>query len=227
MTTPFGPLSLNEILFFITRATVGAGAPFGIGEDVGKAAVLLANRGIDSAVVIAPALQSLEAGNSSMDIELRTDGDGSVIEAIGNKPMSAAIAASAASDWIQENAGNAKARLMVHRVDAPVLFAAVIEALHQGHVGWRVCISAPDGTETALIKEQNLLENDAPSNITIAADPSAQPVFKNRQQQALDCGVPVDSQAWQIIRDLFSRCLVPSTEETRLTGAGAGLTDTD
>jgi len=227
MSKFFGPLSLNEVLFFVTRAAVGAGAPFGIGEDIGKAAVVLANCGIDPAVIIAPALQTLECGNSSMDIDIRTDGDGSVIEAIGDKPMSATIAASAASDWMLENTHNPKARLEVHQVDAPVLFAAVIEALHRDLSGWRVCSVAPDGAETALVDDGKLLEIDAPANMVIFVDSSARPVFKNRQQQALESGVLVDSQAWQIIRALFSRCLVPSTEESRLTGAGAGLVDTD
>jgi len=48
---------------------------------------------------------------------------------------------------------------------------------------------------------------------------------KNRQD-VLESGVPL-YEAWPIIHKLFSRCLVPSTEESHKSGAGAGLVDTD
>ena len=48
---------------------------------------------------------------------------------------------------------------------------------------------------------------------------------KNRER-VLETGVQV-YEAWPIIHSFFSRCLVPSTEESRKSGAGAGLVETD
>ena len=49
---------------------------------------------------------------------------------------------------------------------------------------------------------------------------------KKNRQGVLESGVPL-YEAWPTIHKLFSRCLVPSTEESHKSGAGAGLVDTD
>lgn len=227
MAIPYGPLSLNEVLFFVTRATVGAGAPFGLGEDVGKAAVILATSGIDPALAIAPALQRLENESCSGNFDLRNDDRGVVIEAVGGHPLSAIFAASAASDWMQENAGHTDAGVTVVGVDAPVVFAAVFEALHRSAGRAQISVVEPDATETALVISGDPAEFERSANLTVSAGPPSTPVFANRDGHALENGISVDADAWGIIRKMFSRCLVPSTEESRLTGAGAGLVDTD
>ena len=45
-------------------------------------------------------------------------------------------------------------------------------------------------------------------------------------KKLLETGVPV-YDSWSVIYSFFKRCLVPSTEESRKSGAGAGLVDTD
>ena len=46
------------------------------------------------------------------------------------------------------------------------------------------------------------------------------------RKRVLETGVPI-YESWPVIHSFFSRCLVPSTEESRKSGAGAGLVDTD
>ena len=48
----------------------------------------------------------------------------------------------------------------------------------------------------------------------------------NNKKKLLETGVPV-YDSWSEIYSFFKRCLVPSTEESRKSGAGAGLVDTD
>ena len=48
----------------------------------------------------------------------------------------------------------------------------------------------------------------------------------NNKKKILETGVPV-YDSWSEIYSFFKRCLVPSTEESRKLGAGAGLVDTD
>ncbi len=40
-------------------------------------------------------------------------------------------------------------------------------------------------------------------------------------------GVDVDIEAWNGVVAFFRRCLVPSSQLSRMSGAGAGLVDTD
>ena len=46
------------------------------------------------------------------------------------------------------------------------------------------------------------------------------------KEKILQTGVKV-GEHWQGIYDYFSRCLVKSTAESRASGAGAGIVDTD
>ena len=48
----------------------------------------------------------------------------------------------------------------------------------------------------------------------------------NNKKKLLETGVPV-YDSWSVIYSFFKLCLVTSTEESRKTGAGAGLVDTD
>ena len=49
---------------------------------------------------------------------------------------------------------------------------------------------------------------------------------ENNKKKLLETGVPV-YDSWTVIYSFFKRCLVPSTEESLKSGAGAGLVDTD
>ena len=48
----------------------------------------------------------------------------------------------------------------------------------------------------------------------------------NNKKKLLETGVPV-YDSWLEIYSFFKRCLIPSTEESRKSGAGAGLVETD
>ena len=49
MKSPEIVLSLNEIMFYFTRAGVGAGLSFGLAEDFGRSSIWLAVSGLDPA----------------------------------------------------------------------------------------------------------------------------------------------------------------------------------
>jgi hypothetical protein len=51
-------------------------------------------------------------------------------------------------------------------------------------------------------------------------------VTNEEKEKILQTGVKV-GEHWQGIYDYFSRCLVKSTVESRASGAGAGMVDTD
>lgn len=103
MTEKSGPFSLNEILFFFTRATVGAGAPFGVGEDIAKAAIYLSEAGIDPAPIVVSALDSLYQNASSQVLCFSSSDKETILIADDERPISTIFAAPAVSDWLNSH----------------------------------------------------------------------------------------------------------------------------
>ena len=92
------PLSLNEIGFYYTRAAVGAGVPFGIGEDFAEACKHLAYLGFDPAQAALPALHGLECGRSGTSLILCAAGDTIHVGSGGTPLLSALYAGPVAAD---------------------------------------------------------------------------------------------------------------------------------
>ncbi len=162
--TGAAPLSLAEIRFYVTRAVAGAGAPFGVGEDVAEAVIRIASTAQMDWRALALALDAL--GEQQSAAELRTD----------RMPVSALIAGPVMvwndpADPADPANGN---------IDDPVLAGQIAEALR--------------ATEDAT-------------------PPPG--------------GVAPDAAAWAVVQRWFRECLVPSSARSRLSGAGAGLVETD
>lgn len=155
------PRSLAEIRFYVTRAAVGAGAPFGIGEEVAEATVRLASKGRMDWVALSEALDALGSGGSVPP----SDGTDSLVSAVIAGPMMA---------W--------------------------------SSTGWR-----PDGAMDCP---------DLAEDIASALRSEEEPVPPAG-------GVTPDAAAWETVQKWFNQCLVPSSAESRLSGAGAGLVDKD
>jgi hypothetical protein len=123
--------------------------------------------------------------------------------------------------------------------------AAAIGALNSG--SWEICWQDSGGSCYAVLTAQHanwktfwdptdISQMSAAADVTIKAVESS--LFKaekwkgktsyseKNRKLVLETGVQV-YEAWPIIHSFFSRCLVPSTEESRKSGAGAGLVDTD
>jgi len=66
-----------------------------------------------------------------------------------------------------------------------------------------------------------LKQKNTPANAVLR-----QFVTIEEKEKILQTGVKV-GEHWQGIYDYFSRCLVKSTAESRASGAGAGMVDTD
>jgi len=212
MSKTYGPLSLNEVLFFFTRATVGAGAPFGIGEDTAKAAIFLAECNLDPGPIISLALKNLDRRTSQTNLTLRSVGHNAEIEASDDQPVSAVFAGPAAADWLSSQNANSDVQLRIRQVDCPILIAAICHK-------WAVSVVDQTGMSQSA---SNSFTGPADAVIT-----SGQSDFISRRDNVLMNGVNIDIDAWNSIHGYFTRCLVPSTAESRIAGAGAGLVDTD
>ena len=217
MAKGYGPLSLNEILFFFTRATVGAGAPFGVGEDVAKAAVFLAECGFDPGPIISSALQNLDKDVSKSTFSFHTSDREAEIGSQDEGQVSAIFAGPAALDWLESKEPGQDIRLKIQHLDSPFLIAAMCTE-------WMVTVIDQAGVEKPLSTTNPPLDQHRPFDVMITNGKSG---FSHERNGVLEYGVLIDQDAWVNIHAFFHRCLVPSTAESRIAGAGAGLVDTD
>jgi len=51
--------------------------------------------------------------------------------------------------------------------------------------------------------------------------------IQDGRAQVIESGIEVADAPWSTVFSCFQKCLVPSTAESRIGGAGAGLTDND
>ena len=247
MSPPLLKLSLNEVSFYFTRAAVGAGVPFGLAEDFGHWASWLSCSGMDPAEICTTALKSLDSGESGLSVNLSKRRGRTLLKSTSGQKLSAIQAGSFACDWIKTTdlTSLRHCRLSVENVDSPFLVAAAVGA--SGFGGWSVYWKL--SSEIYYLVNQKVAGNwevfwnrgSAPG-ISGPADLSIMPAndeelalvfqyhrkynFQDERLYVLENGVAI-YDSWPFIYRFFRRCLVPSTNESRHVGAGAGLVDTD
>jgi len=102
MKSPEIILSLNEIMFYFTRAGVGAGLSFGLAEDFGRSSVWIAANGLDPARITSKTLKSLDEAQSSLCASQTEIDAETVLTPSGGKQLSALFAGPSVCDWILE-----------------------------------------------------------------------------------------------------------------------------
>lgn len=139
---PYGPLSRAEMAFYVTRAVVGAGAPFGTGEFVAQVIVALAAEGTDATPDLACALDALFGQTSSGAFVVK---EGSRLAAEDARKLSALSVGAALGDWLLARGGGSVeivgdgllvsgtgAVLRTDTVDVPALARAIAVRMSQG-----------------------------------------------------------------------------------------------
>ncbi|MGO1120124.1 DUF3726 domain-containing protein [Rhodovibrionaceae bacterium A322] len=228
------PLSLNELLFFVTRATVGAGNPYGAGEESGRAAQLLAKAGCDPAPGLAAVLDNLAAGTSGVAVSFSDLPEGLLVSCPPTedaRPFSALCAGITAGDWLLSGQDKGNCRIGLLSVDSPQFAAAValsvVQAAGQSLRFYRDGIERDPGSAAVALTD---LASEEPGDLYLEL---ADPVDKTARHGLCSAnsddwdGVRVAAEPWGRIMAYFQNCLVPSNEQSRLSGAGAGLLDED
>ena len=230
-------ISLNEILFIFTRAGFGVNASIGISEDFARSNMWLAENGFDPSLCSIVALDSLDEGKSSLAIEQSNDG----FSGPSSQYLSALQASVSALDWIKTDQG---VRLTIANVDSPLLLVAALGA--NKVKGWQVRWCDETGAnfqvnfmasgQWQIINEgSNAIELSKGATMTVSLPDNTETDLegemrkfdsKIEKNKILQTGVTVHEH-WDAIYAYFSRCLVKSTAESRASGAGAGLVDTD
>ena len=234
-------------MFYFTRAAAGGGVPFGLAEDFGRAATWIASNGLDPAAMTVIALKELECGRSCLKANLTEGKKGLFLTGEKGKRLSAIQAGAAVCDLISARSENPKnmQSIIAEKVDCPFLVCAALGAANYDR--WEISWPALDDTPCSVLicEEGNWKSSWKGRNIPEVIDAvDVKVVFVNNhvnyyekwdgktfysvnyKKILLETGVPV-YDSWSEIYSFFKRCLVPSTEESRKSGAGAGLVDTD
>ena len=242
------PLSLNEISFYFTRAAVGAGTPFGIGEDFAEASKSLAYLDLDPAAAALPALHGLARGSSGGSLTLHAAADAIHVRSSAGRILSAFYAGPVIADRLSIEAGGRKTcRLRLDDTDQPMLIVAAVAAAGidtarialswSSRKGAHVVVELGGGIATIAGLHEADVAAPAPAPVEVVlndaagvATPPSHAATKRLaegRRRAVEHGVAVDDEAWSGVMGFFGRCLVPTTAQSRDAGAGAGLTDND
>ena len=247
MSEALTPLSLNEICFYFTRAAVGAGAPFGIGEDFAEASKYLAYLGFDPAQAAVPALRGLSSSQSSASLWLRTAEDTIHVGSNDAPILSALYAGPVIADRLLIEAGSGmERRLRLDDTDQPLLVVGAIAAAGMDAArialswslrnGRRATVELNDGIArvSGLHPGDNASAGPARIDIVLNGTPLELALARTEtkrltegRSRAVLYGVDVDWAARSTVLAFFDKCLVPTTDRSRDAGAGAGLTDND
>lgn len=206
--------ALNEIEATAKRAARGAGYEWGLAEDASKGVRWLCAQGLDGAEALAALL------SSSIASDLPRHRPHSLVDAWRGEEALCPLASGAAlSDCA---ARLAQAPIQMGSVAQPLLvlpFAAMAARRLNG------CVSvSTDGftavTDGAAIQITGALP-DVPMDLQVTAG-GALDAPHTQQTRA-----EPDAAAWDTLNQFAHKTYAPATEQSRLLGAGAGLSDND
>ena len=247
MNSPKIILSFNEVMFYFSRAAVGAGLPYGLAEEYGRSSIWIASGGLDPAAFTSNALKSIDEAQSSLSASQTENSAETVLTCSGEKKLSSLLAGPSVCDWIstKDTDSNEDQHFSAKNVDHPFLLAAAVGSLNSG--SWEISWQDSRGTLYAVLTAEhcNWKTSWDSADISLmsgAADVRIRSVERSlfntdkwngkksysekNRGRVLETGVQV-YEDWPIIHSYFSRCLVPSTVGSHKSGAGAGLVEID
>lgn len=210
--------SLNEIEAETRKAARGVGLSWGLAEDVGRIARLLAHT--QQLATLADALDALKSGRHATGLI----SDRSGIRATEDRPLSPLVLASAIADRsaeIAEGTLTISAKVVEPRLLVPML-TSVAERLQ------RPLRLQLDGHEVVVGRDI------APALAALAEMHTADAILISALPRGLDqasppktAGVAIPDDLWRRVTAFAALTYVPASEHSRLAGAGAGLSDND
>lgn len=236
-------ISLNEVLFYFTRAGFGVKAPIGVSEDFARSNIWAAQNGFDPSECSILALDNLDLKKSSLSIKFEKNSKSSHLFCTEEKVLSSLEASVSCVDWIEFNGLDGE--LKISNVDCPFLIIAALGASQCSGVKaswtdqdnnsfevnfiddgkWEIVSSSETSIELSHYADVYISSLDAvKSKIQNGNNKTFN--LENEKLKVLNNGVKV-GEKWPEIYEYFSRCLVKSSAESRASGAGAGLVDTD
>jgi len=213
--------SRNELLATVTKASVGAGLPVGTAEEIGQAAVWLADRGVDPVPSVLAGLERPEPDLAAAPRIEQEDG--------GTVVVGAAMAALAPSalDLLLSQPGEGAVGL--RPVDDGVLLLGLVgQALRRSGVTDRTVRIAFDRGASVQVGAATWQKGVAVGAASLAwLSWEQDPVSSETRSVSQASGVEVEAALWDRLTALAARTLVPADPASRASGAGAGDIDNE
>lgn len=214
--------SLNELEVETKKAIRGAGLPWGLGEEGGKAVRWLAAHGVDPLPALADVLERHDRGER-ITSALRMTEPGCWTADAPICPIMLGITFCDDADRLAANA------FVAGPVARPLLLAPFVAAaarilgspLQLEANGRRVLLNElgdPSGDLSML---------DAEDAVEIRCTAMAERQSAVQAQAASTHGIETDAPSWARLAGYVQRTYVPASERSRREGAGAGLIDND
>ena len=206
--------ALNEVEATAKRAARGAGYDWGLAEEASKATRWLCAQGLDGAAVLAGLLEAGFAAELSAHVPQNLDGDWQ-----GRAPLCPLATGAALSDCAARLKQAPQKMGPVAR-PAMILPFAAMAARQLG-----ACVTV-EGEEFQAITDGTALQiegvlPDATASLTVRAEGSLS------VSGPLHTRAEPEEAAWAALNRFAHKTYAPATEESRLLGAGAGLSDND
>jgi hypothetical protein len=202
--------SVNEIGGVLRKAAMGSGYPVGLADAMSAAGVWLCAHDLDG---VGAVLAALDTGfEPALDVE-----HGSEALTITN----ASIGRCGVSVFELLAAGEV-ARVVLEDPDSLTLLVGMAGVA--AAAGPRAFAFHPSEGELVVVDRSGLS-----GRLDLAAGQVEIELVESRSQPASGAhgGVSIDEQHWHRVSVLAARIYVPATDASRLSGAGAGLTDND
>ncbi len=220
--------SLNEIRTLAAKAARGAGLPWGVAEEAGRAACWLAARGLAGMSALDSALEGMAAPDWRRCFPVP---EGAVWRADSGE-IDALLAGMALADRaggpLPFSGGGA---LVLARVRWPLLAVPFLAGVAQAS-GAGLAVSVGPGAPAIAIGAQSVgeacraLEGMAFAEAVRVEEASGGAMRPGLPR--LDGGIPVERDVYARLDRRAARTYVPESAESRTRGAGAGdLADTD
>lgn len=208
-------LSLNEVETTAKKAARGAGYPWGLAEEAGKASRWLCARDIDGNAALANLLGLVDGANLP---RWAPDTDNGPWAASGGQlcPLIAGAAISDRAHTLRHKSIRL-ANIVEPALLAPFLALAAQQIKETITIKWPGGVVSTDGNN---VEAQGTFPAQADSAEIGLGGAVANP---NRRRSRATPNIDV----WNILAQFANRTYAPATEESRLKGAGAQVSDND
>jgi hypothetical protein len=214
--------SLNELESEARKAIRGAGLPWGLAEEGGKAVRWLAAHGIDPLPALADVLERHDRGERIASACRITETGRLTADA----PLCPITLGATLCDDADRLAMNA---FVAGPLARPLLLAPFVAAAARTLA--RPLQFEAEGRQIVLDRRGDpsgdLAMLDMPAIAEVRCTLMADRVSGSQGKAASTRGIETDPQAWQRIAAYGHRTYVPASERSRREGAGAGLIDND
>lgn len=207
--------SLNEIETTLVKAARGVGHSLGVAEDLAGAGIWLCRLGLDGVAVVLDCLES----RSAADVQIEM---GSEIVSLSS--VHPVIAAQAAIDFAIAHTGT-RVRLTSGLPVPEILLGLAGRTSVQFSIAVTLSFAGADIVEVVSSGISVVpvdLKADASIEIVARALANEEPIFRLSHDRP-----DIDAAVWEKAEALAALTYVPASDQSRASGAGAGLTDND